>query len=94
MTRFGTSLRFHKANILTKFHNYIHAIRPGLSGTVPYFDTLSQRPGDYEIVPEKKIKSTDFLRPIEREGFVINDKCCICCRVPIISGIPVVTGHH
>ena len=30
----------------------IHAIRPGLSGTIPDFDTLSQRPGNYEIVPE------------------------------------------
>ena len=30
----------------------IHAIRPGLSGTVPDFDTLSWRPGNYEIVPE------------------------------------------
>ena len=51
----------------------IHAIRPGLSGTVPDFDTLSRRPGNYEIVPEiKKIKSMDFLRPIEREWFVIN----------------------
>ena len=30
----------------------IHAIRPGLSGTVPDFDTLSRRPGNYEIVPE------------------------------------------
>ena len=50
-------------------------------------------------IPEiPKIKSTDFLRPIEREGFVINsclnDKCCICCRVPIISGIPVVIDRH
>ena len=31
---------------------HIHAIRPGLSGTVPDFDTLSRRPGNYEIVPE------------------------------------------
>ena len=30
----------------------IHAIRPGLSGTVPDFDTLSRCPGNYEIVPE------------------------------------------
>ena len=30
----------------------IHAIRPGLYGTVPDFDTLSRRPGNYEIVPE------------------------------------------
>ena len=30
----------------------IHAIRPGLSGTVPDFDTLSRHPGNYEIVPE------------------------------------------
>ena len=30
----------------------IHAIRPGLSGTVPDFDTLSQHPGNYKIVPE------------------------------------------
>ena len=30
----------------------IHAIRPGLSGTVPVFDTFSRRPGNYEIVPE------------------------------------------
>ena len=30
----------------------IHAIRPGLSGTVPDFDTLSRRHGNYEIVPE------------------------------------------
>ena len=46
----------------------------------------------------KKIKSTDFLRPIECEGFVINsclnDKCCMCCHVPIISGIPVVIDRH
>ena len=52
---------------------YIHAIRPGLSRTVPNFDALSRRPGNYEIVPEiQKIKSTDFLRLIEHEGFVIN----------------------
>ena len=30
----------------------IHAIRPGLSGTVMDFDTLSRRSGYYEIVPE------------------------------------------
>ena len=43
----------------------------------------------------------DFLRPIEHEGFVINsegfvinDNCCMCCRVPIISGIPVVIDRH
>ena len=30
----------------------IHAISPGLSGTVPDFDTLSWHPGNYEIVPE------------------------------------------
>ena len=30
-------------------YNYIHAIRPGLSGTDPDFDTLSPRPGNYEI---------------------------------------------
>ena len=46
----------------------------------------------------KRINSTDFLRPIEREGFIINschnDKCCICCRVPKISGIPVVIDHY
>ena len=64
--------------------NDIHAILLGLSGTVPDFDTLSRRPGNYEIVPEiKKKKSMDFLRPTEREGFVINsclkDKCCKCC---------------
>ena len=45
----------------------------------------------------KKIESMDFLRPMEREGFVIhsclNDNC-ICCCVPIISGIPVVIDHH
>ena len=35
-----------------KLSKRIHAIRPGLSGTVPDFDTLSQRPGNYEIVPE------------------------------------------
>ena len=63
------------------------------------FDTLSRHPGNYEIVPEiKKIKSTDFLKPIEREGFFINsclnDKCSICCRVPIISGIPVIIDRH
>ena len=79
--------------------NNIHAIRPGLFGTVPDFDTLSRRPGNYEIVPEiPKIKSTDFLRLIERDGFVINsclnDKCCICCRVPIISSIPVVIDRY
>ena len=56
-------------------------------------------PGNYKIVPEiYKIKSTDFLRPVEREGFVINScrsgKCCICCNVPIISGIPVVIDRH
>ena len=28
----------------------IHAIRPGLSGTVPDFDTLSRRPGNPEIM--------------------------------------------
>ena len=66
---------------------------------VPDFDTLSWRPGNYEIVPEiKKIKSTDFLRPIECEGFVINsclnDKCYICCHMPIISGIPVGIDRH
>ena len=34
---------------------------PGFSGTVPDFDTLSRRPGNYEIVPEiQKIKSTNF----------------------------------
>ena len=43
----------------------IHAIRPGLSGTVPDFGTVSRRPENYEIVPEiQRIKSTDFLRPI------------------------------
>ena len=46
----------------------------------------------------KKIESMDFLRPIENEGFVINsclnDKCCICCSMPIISGIPVVIDCH
>ena len=77
----------------------IHAIHPELSGTVPDFDTLFRCPGNYEIVPEiYKIKSTDFLRPTEREGFVIDscldDKCCICCHVPIISGIPVVIDLH
>ena len=30
-------------------HNYIHAIRPGLSGTVQDFDILSRCPGNYEI---------------------------------------------
>ena len=30
----------------------IHAICPGLARTVPDFDTLSRRPGKYEIVPE------------------------------------------
>ena len=30
----------------------IHAICPGLSGTLPDFDTLSRRPQKYEIVPE------------------------------------------
>ena len=62
-----------------KNSNGIHAIRPGLSVTVPDFDTLSRCPGNYEI--------PDFLSLNEREGFVINsclnDKCCICCRVPI-----------
>ena len=29
----------------------IHAIRPGLSGTVPDFDTLPRRPRNYGIVP-------------------------------------------
>ena len=72
----------------------IHAIRPGLSGTVPDFATLSGRPGNYEIVLEiSKIKSTDFLRPIEREGFVINsclnDKCCT-----LICGISFVIDRH
>ena len=48
---------------------YIHAIRPGLSRTVPNFDALSRRRGNYEIVWEiQKIKSTDFLRLIEHEG--------------------------
>ena len=56
-------------------------------------------PDKYEIVLEiYKIKSTDFFRPTECEGFVINsclnDKCCICCRVPIISGIQVVIDRH
>ena len=79
--------------------SWIHAIRPGLSGTVLDFDTLSRRPGNCEIVPEiLKNKVNRFLRPIEREGFVINsclnDKCYICCRVPIISGIPVVIDRH
>ena len=32
--------------------NIIHAIRPGLSRTVPEFDTLSRHPGKYEIVLE------------------------------------------
>ena len=83
----------------TDFVYTIHAICPELSETVSDFDTLSWRPGNNEIVPEiPKIKSTDFLRPIERERFVINsclnDKCCICCPVPIISGIPVVIDRH
>ena len=30
----------------------IRAIRPGLSRTVQDFDTLSRRPGKYEIAPE------------------------------------------
>ena len=45
-----------------------------------------------------KNKVNGFLRPIEREGFVINsclnDKCCICCRVPMINGMPVVIDRH
>ena len=70
--------------------NDIHAIRPGLSGTVPDFNILSWHPRKYEIVLAiSKIKSTNFLRPIEGEGFVINSclngKCCIYCRVPIIG---------
>ena len=37
------------------------------------FDTLSRHPGKYEIVPEiRKIKSTNFSRPIKGEGFVMN----------------------
>ena len=72
---------------------------PDCFGTVPDFDTLSRRSGNYEIVQEiRKIRSNDFLRPIEQEGFVINscldDKCCIYCRAPIISGIPVVIDRH
>ena len=56
-------------------------------------------PGNYKIVREsEKIKSTDFLRPVERERFDVNSclngKCCICCRVLIISGIPVVIDRH
>ena len=50
---------------------------------------------------KRKKESMDFLRPIEcegfvinSEGFVINNKCCMCCHVPIISGIPVVTDRH
>ena len=31
---------------------YIHAIRPGLSGTVPEIDLSSRRPGKHENVPE------------------------------------------
>ena len=51
----------------------IHAIYPGLSGTVLDFDSLSQYPRKFEIVPEIKEKdSTDFLRSIEGEGFVIH----------------------
>ena len=40
----------------------------------------------------KNMKSTDFIRSIECDGFIINSfyECCICCRVPIIGGIPVV----
>ena len=81
---------------ISKFNKYnliIHAIRPGLSVTVPDFDTLSWHPGKHE-----KIKLTGFLRPIEGEGFVINScldgKCCIYCRLPIINGIPVVIDRH
>ena len=70
---------------------------PDWPGQSQIFDTLSWRPGKYEIVPEI-LKSTDFLRPIEGEEFVINscldDRCCIYCRVPIISGIPVVIDRH
>ena len=92
---------FQKASSAGLLKLGIHAIRPGLSGTVPDFDILSRRTGNHEIVPEiKKIKSTDFLRPIEHEEFVINsclnDKCFICCCVLIIrsSGIPVVNDRH
>ena len=43
----------------------IHAIRLGLSGTVPDFDTLSWHPGNYEIVPEiKKNKVNRFFKTI------------------------------
>ena len=64
---------------------------------------LIRCPGVPEIMKfscKFKNRSTDFLRPTEREGFVINsclnDKCCIwiCNRVPIISGIPVVIDRH
>ena len=44
------------------------------------------------------LENMKFLRPDECEGFVINsclnNKCCICCRVQIISGIPVVIDRH
>ena len=46
----------------------------------------------------KKIKSTDFLRPIESEGFVIksclDNKYCIYCCVAITGSIPVVIDCH
>ena len=75
-------------------HYCIHAIHPCLSGTATDFDTQSRRLGKHVIAPKiLKIKSTNFLRPIEGEGFVINNnngKCCMYCRGLIIAGIPVV----
>ena len=45
----------------------------GMHAIHPRFQSFSQRPGKYEIVPEiEKIKSTDFLGAIEGEGFIIN----------------------
>ena len=80
-------------NLVQLFNDTCHMSRivrdgPGLSGTVPDFDTLSWYPRNMKLSRKfEKIKSMDFLRT--SEGFVINkrqnNKCCIYCRVPIIS---------
>ena len=77
------------------FHvSAVQAYMPYVPDCLGQSQILILCPRNYEIVPKiSKIKATDFLRQIECVGFVIhsclNDKCCICYCVPIISGIPV-----